>query len=145
MELPAVDAAHKDHGGGRRRRSCRLEQRQPTIARPGRGGRHGGDRPGVGGPARSPVLRGPPTQPADRPEPVAKALGSAKDARDSGHSHPAMALVTMHVDKSATKCGKGSSPLSMVPCPGCERTWSAPPSAASRSAIPCRPVPYPVV
>src|SRR5690348_1752124 len=56
-----------------------------------------------------------------------------------------MALVTMHVDKSATKCGKGSSPLRMVPCPGCERTWSSPPSAASRSAIPCRPVPYRVV
>src|ERR1700760_3412029 len=33
----------------------------------------------------------------------------------------------------------------MVPCPGCERIWRAPPSAASRSAIPCRPVPYRVV
>src|SRR6185437_15894814 len=145
MELPAVDAAHKGHGGGRRRCSCRIEQCQPKVARPGRRGRHGGDRPGVGGPARSPVHRGPPKQPADRPEPVAKAFGSAKDARDSGHSHPAMALVTMHVGKSVTKCSTGSSPLRMVPCPGRERTWSAPPSAASRSAIPCRPVPYRVV
>jgi hypothetical protein len=29
----------------------------------------------------------------------------------------------------------------MVPCPGRERIWRAPPSAASRSAIPCRPAP----
>jgi hypothetical protein len=28
---------------------------------------------------------------------VAKALGSAKDARDSGHGHPPMALVTTRV------------------------------------------------
>jgi hypothetical protein len=28
---------------------------------------------------------------------VANALGSAKDARDSGHSHPAMALVTRQI------------------------------------------------
>jgi len=33
MELRAINAAHKDHGGGRRRRPCRLKQRQPKIAR----------------------------------------------------------------------------------------------------------------
>src|SRR5689334_652891 len=93
MELPASDAAHKDHGGGRRRRSCRLKQRQPKIARPRRRGRHGGDRPGVGRPARPPVRRRPPAQPTDRPEPVANAVGYTADARDGGHSHPAMALV----------------------------------------------------
>ena len=60
----------------------------------------------------------------------------------------AMAAETMAIIEaplSATGCGKGSSPLRMVPCPGCERTWRAPPSAASRSAIPCRPVPCRVV
>jgi hypothetical protein len=65
----------------------------------------GGDRPGVGGPTRPPVHRGPPTQPADRPEPVAKALGSAKDARDSGHSHTPMALATMQACPDA-RCSR---------------------------------------
>jgi hypothetical protein len=58
-----------------------------------------------GGPARPPVHRGPPTQPADRPGPVANALGAAKDARDSGHSHPAMALVTPQVFPGA-RCSR---------------------------------------
>jgi hypothetical protein len=36
---------------------------------------------------------------------VAAALGSAKDARDSGYSHPAMALVTIQVFPDA-RCSR---------------------------------------
>src|SRR3954452_4976080 len=38
----------------------------------------------------------------------------------------------------------GKDPVIAVPLPGVETTTSAPPSAASRSAIPCSPVPYKV-
>ena len=37
--------------------------------------------------------------------------------------------------------GTGSQPDTVVPCPGWERRCRVPPRAASRSAMPCRPVP----
>ena len=43
---------------------------------------------------------------------------------------------------AATRAGTGNRPVRVVPCPGWERMARVPPSAASRSAIPCRPVPY---
>jgi hypothetical protein len=45
------------------------------------------------------------------------------------------------ISRQAGRPAAGSQPVIVVPWPGCERMSSVPPSAASRSDMPCRPEP----
>src|SRR5207302_8848797 len=59
--------------------------------------------------------------------------------RDPGQ--PGDPSIPSHVSSSRDDAHARTVPVIVVPAPGADRTVSSPPTAASRSAIPCRPVP----
>ena len=60
---------------------------------------------------------------------------------DRESSQPGDPSFPSRVSSSCDDAHARTVPAIVVPAPGADRTVSSPPTAASRSAIPCRPVP----